>query len=64
MVRGMEQFRKHFEGFEDCDVLIGGAACDLAMEPNPPGSLNSFGPGQMSAADVFEKLRSIYGVHR
>lgn len=64
MVRGMEQFRKHFEGFEDYYVLIGGAASDLAMEADPPGSLTSFGLGQMSAADVFEKLRSIYGVHR
>lgn len=32
MVKGMDQFREHFAGFEDRYVLIGGAACDLAME--------------------------------
>lgn len=29
MVRGMDTFRKYFEGFEDQYVLIGGAACDI-----------------------------------
>jgi hypothetical protein len=28
MVTGMETFRRHFAGFEDSFVLIGGAACD------------------------------------
>ena len=32
MVRGLDVFRKHFTGFEDRFVLIGGVACDLAME--------------------------------
>ncbi len=32
MVRGMDLFREHFAGFEDRYVLIGGAACDLAMQ--------------------------------
>jgi len=32
MVRGIDQFRAHFEGFNDRYVLIGGAACYLAME--------------------------------
>ena len=32
MVKGMKRFREHFAGFEDRYVLIGGAACDLAME--------------------------------
>jgi hypothetical protein len=32
MVKGIEQFRTHFEGFNDHYVLIGGAACYLAME--------------------------------
>lgn len=31
MVRGLARFREHFAGFEDHYVLIGGAACDLAM---------------------------------
>ena len=32
MVKGIDQFRSHFEGFNDRYVLIGGAACYLAME--------------------------------
>ena len=32
MVKGIDQFRAHFEGFNDRYVLIGGAACYLAME--------------------------------
>ena len=31
MVRGLDLFRKHFSGFADRYVLIGGAACDLIM---------------------------------
>lgn len=29
MVSGIDLFRRHFEGYQDCFVLIGGAACDL-----------------------------------
>ncbi len=32
MVKGLDQFRAHFEGFSDRYVLIGGTACYLAME--------------------------------
>jgi len=32
MVKGIDQFRVHFDGFNDRYVLIGGAACYLAME--------------------------------
>jgi hypothetical protein len=32
MVKGLDQFRAHFEDFGDRYVLIGGAACYLAME--------------------------------
>jgi hypothetical protein len=32
MVKGIDQFKTHFEGFNDRYVLIGGAACYLAME--------------------------------
>lgn len=32
MIRGVETFRKFFEGYKDQYVLIGGAACDVAME--------------------------------
>jgi len=32
MVKGIDQFKAHFEGFADRYVLIGGAACYLAME--------------------------------
>ncbi len=32
MVRGLEYFREYFEGFQDSYVLIGGVACDLAMD--------------------------------
>lgn len=28
MVTGMDTFRRHFAGFEDSFVIIGGAACD------------------------------------
>lgn len=31
MVKGLEIFREHFRRFADRHVLIGGAACDLAM---------------------------------
>ncbi len=31
MVEGLEKFKKHFAGLEDCFVLIGGAACDIWM---------------------------------
>ncbi|TFH13385.1 MAG: hypothetical protein E4H02_11905 [Lentisphaerales bacterium] len=31
MVTGLEKFRKHFAGLEDCFVLIGGAASDIWM---------------------------------
>lgn len=32
MVRGLDVFRERFAGFEDCYVLIGGAAVDIAMD--------------------------------
>jgi len=32
MVKGIDLFAKHFQGFEDSYVLIGGAACDLWMQ--------------------------------
>ena len=32
MVVGLEFFKEHFKGYEDHYVLIGGAACDLAMD--------------------------------
>jgi len=32
MVRGLERFRDHFQAFSGQYVLIGGAACDLAMD--------------------------------
>jgi hypothetical protein len=32
MVKGIDQFRTHFEDYSDRYVLIGGAACFLAME--------------------------------
>ncbi len=31
MVRGLEKFREHFEGFNDNYVIIGGTACDIAL---------------------------------
>jgi len=31
MVEGLEKFKEHFAGLEDCFVLIGGAACDVWM---------------------------------
>lgn len=31
MVRGLEKFREHFEGFNDNYVIIGGTACDMAL---------------------------------
>lgn len=32
MVRGLDKFRVHFQGYEDQYILIGGTACSLAME--------------------------------
>jgi formylmethanofuran dehydrogenase subunit E len=32
MVKGIDQFKAHFAGFADRYILIGGAACYLAME--------------------------------
>ncbi len=32
MVRGIDQFRTHFKDFKDRYVLIGGAACYLALD--------------------------------
>ena len=32
MVKGIDQFKVHFEGFSDRYVLIGGAACFLALD--------------------------------
>ena len=32
MVKGLDVFREHFRGYADQYVLIGGAACDLAMD--------------------------------
>ena len=34
MVKGIEVFRKHFAGYEDNYVLIGGTACDLLFQKN------------------------------
>lgn len=34
MVRGIDAFRKHFKGFENQYVLIGGAACDILFAKN------------------------------
>ncbi len=31
MILGMESFREHFKGYEDCYTIIGGAACDILM---------------------------------
>lgn len=32
MVKGLDTFRKYFEGYENQYVLIGGAACDIVFE--------------------------------
>jgi hypothetical protein len=32
MVQGIDQFRKHFEGYEESYALIGGSACHLIFE--------------------------------
>ena len=32
MVRGLDKFKEGFRGYEDCYVIIGGTACDLALE--------------------------------
>lgn len=32
MVRGLDRFRDHFKDYLDRYILIGGTACDLAME--------------------------------
>ena len=37
MVRGLGYFRDYFKDFQDSYILIGGVACDLAMEQAGPG---------------------------
>ncbi|MBP7177052.1 MAG: hypothetical protein KBA53_12670 [Thermoclostridium sp.] len=32
MVKGLEKFKNHFAGFEDNYVIIGGTACDIALQ--------------------------------
>lgn len=32
MVRGITNFKKRFQGYEEQYVIIGGTACDLIME--------------------------------
>jgi len=32
MVTGMDTFKEHFQGYEDCYTIIGGTACDILME--------------------------------
>ncbi len=32
MVEGLEKFKEHFAGFEDNYVIIGGTACDIALQ--------------------------------
>lgn len=34
MVKGLDTFRRYFEGYEDQYILIGGAACDIVFESN------------------------------
>ncbi len=31
MVNGIDSFRRHFAGYEDCYTIIGGTACDILM---------------------------------
>jgi len=31
MVTGIDTFREHFQGYEDCYTIIGGTACDILM---------------------------------
>lgn len=31
MVKGIDSFREHFKGYDDCYTVIGGAACDILM---------------------------------
>jgi len=32
MVKGLEKFKEYFAGFEDNYVIIGGTACDIALQ--------------------------------
>lgn len=34
MVKGLDTFRRYFDGFEEQYVLIGGTACDILFESN------------------------------
>jgi hypothetical protein len=43
MVKGLDRFKSHFAKYTDQYILIGGTACDIAME---------------SAAQVFEALKT------
>ena len=31
MVTGVDSFKEHFRGYEDCYTIIGGTACDILM---------------------------------
>lgn len=37
MVEGLDRFADHFASYTDRYALIGGAACDLAMQRAAPG---------------------------
>ena len=48
MVKGLEVFREHFRNFADRYVLIGGAACDIAMNGAGLPIQGHQGPGHRS----------------
>ena len=50
MVIGLDLFRKHFAGFEEQYVLIGGTACDVLFESN----------NGLTTEDVIPRLKEIY----
>ena len=60
MVRGLDTFRDHFKGYEDCYILIGGTACDDVFRLSTTlAAADRFElPGQL-AADLTKFLGSL-----
>jgi len=58
MVRGLEKFKSHFEGFEGKYTLIGGVACGLLFED---AGLDFRGTQDFDIVLIVEAMDDIFG---
>ena len=56
MVRGLDLFIEHCKEFSDQYVLIGGAACDLALEEMGVGFRATSGPVSARPCSTFVRI--------